>query len=46
MLKNIKKTLNRNRYFRHVANNAERGKRLGLRSIQDEDGIVHCNKEK
>ena len=42
----IKKSLNRNRDFRHVTNNVVKGKRLGLRSTQDEDGIMHHDKEK
>ena len=45
MLKNIKKILNRNRDFRHVTNNVGKGKKLGLRSTQDEEGIEYHNKE-
>ena len=45
VLKNIKKTLNRNRDFRCIDNDVGKGKRLGLRSIQDEEGIDHNNKE-
>ena len=34
----MKKTLNRNRDFRHVTNDVGKRKMLGLRSIKDEEG--------
>ena len=45
VLKNTKKTLNWNRDFRCITNNLGKGKRLGLRSIQDEEEIECHNKE-
>ena len=45
VLKSIKKTLNRKRDFRCMTNNVEKGKKLGLRSVQDEEGIKDHNNE-
>ena len=42
----MKRTLNENQDFRHASNNEGKGKRLGLRNIQDEEGIAHHKKEK
>ena len=44
-LKKIKKNINRNRDFRHVAQNAGKGKRSWLKSVQDEDRMVDYNKD-
>ena len=38
VLKNTKKTLNRNRDFKCITPNFGKGKRFGLRSAQDKDG--------
>ena len=38
-------TLNRNIYFRHITNKVGKGKMLGLRSVQEEEGIENYNKE-
>ena len=43
-LKNMKKTLNRNRDFRCVNNDVGKKKRLGLSSVQDEEGTECHNK--
>ena len=45
MLKKSKKALNRNRDFRCTTHDAAEETNMGLRSAQDEDGIVHHNKK-
>ena len=46
VLRNAKKTLPRNRDFKHVTQNIGKGKKFGLRSAQDEDEKVCHKKEK
>ena len=41
----MKNTLNRNRDFKHIAQNIGKGEKFGLRSAQDEDIKVNHNKE-
>ena len=44
-LQGIKKNINRDKDFKHVTQNAGKGKRIGSRSIQDVDRHIYRNKE-
>ena len=50
IIRNIKRTLGKNRDFCHTTNNVKKGKKIGLRSAREEDvgrkeGIVCHNKK-